>query len=277
VADMINRSAVTNGQGEFIMPPLPPGQYDVQPSDHARDGSGQRNKRYQVPGVFLRQRVALRQDTPPLEIRAVPHVVIEAQYYDSKGNKGRGHGGHIFGQIDKTSWFAEAKVDADGKMSVVVPHGLENTRLGLMTNEHGALRFRRTKSEPLSAGRDMDLGTLNDDVRGIEIIHYKAPILVIDAVDKEKRQIQGFKAQVVYAQGKNRLRPGESFVNGVKGDVYLEKQEDGRWHTSQLLPDEGLTITASAGNYISKSLQLTLPEGEVREVQLVLDKAPEKK
>src|SRR5262249_15635639 len=105
---------------------------------------------------------------------------------------------------------------------------------------------------------------------------YKAPILVIDAVDKEKRQIKGFKAQVVYVKETNR-RPGESFINGVKGDVYLEKQEDGRWHTSQLLPDEDLTVTASAEGYASKSLQLTLPEGEVREVQLVLDKGPEKK
>jgi beta-lactamase regulating signal transducer with metallopeptidase domain/protocatechuate 3,4-dioxygenase beta subunit len=277
VADMINRSAVTNEQGEFTMKPLPPGEYDIQPSDHARDGSGPRDKRHEIPGVFLRQRVALKGDTPPLEVRAVPHVVIEAQYYDSKGKKSRGHAGHIFGQLDKTYWFGQTKVDADGKMTAIVPHGLENVRLSLMTNEHGALRFRRTKNEPFGAGREVNLGTLNDDVRDIEIVHYKAPILVIDAVDSEKRQIKGFKAQVVYAEGKNKLKAGESFVNGVKGDVYLEKQEDGRWHSSQLLPDEALTITASAENYLPKSLQLSLPEGEVREVQLVLEKAPEKK
>src|SRR5262249_26559462 len=100
VADMINRSAVTNEQGEFTMKPLPPGEYDIQPSDHARDGSGPRDKRHEVPGVFLRQRVVLKGDTPPLEVRSVPHVVVEAQYYDSKGKKSRGHAGHIFGQLD---------------------------------------------------------------------------------------------------------------------------------------------------------------------------------
>src|SRR5262249_5080913 len=132
VADMVNRSAVTNDQGEFTMKPLPPGTYEVQPGDHARDGSGPRDKSYQVPGVFLRQNVVLKQDAPAVEIRAVPPVVIEAQYYDSKGNKARGHSGHIFGQIDKTSWFGETKVDADGKMTATVPHGLEKARLGLM-------------------------------------------------------------------------------------------------------------------------------------------------
>ena len=31
-----------------------------------------------MPGVFLRQTVRLKQNAPPLEVRAVPHVVIEA-------------------------------------------------------------------------------------------------------------------------------------------------------------------------------------------------------
>jgi hypothetical protein len=277
VADMINRSAVTNSQGEFTMKPLPPGEYELLPGDYARDGSGPRNKLYEIPGVFLRQKLVLKQDTQPLEIRAVPHVVIEAQYYDSKGKKSRGHAGHVSGEMDKSFWFAQTKVDADGKMTAIVPHGLEKARLELITNEHGVLRFRKSKDQPLRAGRELELGTLNDDVRGIELIHYKAPILVINAVDKEKKQIAGFKPQVVYDKGHSRLKPGEEFINGIKGDVFLHKQEDARWRTSQLLPDEELTVTASADKYTSKSLQLTLPEGEVREVELVLDKAPEKK
>src|SRR5204863_8612216 len=113
-------------------------------------------------------------------------------YYDSKGKKSRGFAGHVFGQMDKSPWFTQAKIDGDGKMWGFVPHGLENVRLGLMTNEHGGLRFRVKKDQPLASGRVIELGPVNDDVRGIEIVHYKAPILVVNAVDGEKRPIAGF-------------------------------------------------------------------------------------
>ena len=40
-----------------------------------------------MPAVFLPQRVTLKDGEKPeaLEVRAVPHVVIEARYLDSKG------------------------------------------------------------------------------------------------------------------------------------------------------------------------------------------------
>ena len=76
----------------------------------------------------------------PVEVRAVPHVVIEAQYYDSKGKTRRGHDPFIFGQIDGKPWFSQANADANGKVTALAPHGLERARLQLMTNEHGALR-----------------------------------------------------------------------------------------------------------------------------------------
>ena len=277
VGNMMSRSAKTDEHGEFEMKPLPAGEYDLTPSERSEDGSGAADKEQPVPAVFMRQRLKLTKDTPSVEIRAVPHVVIEAQYYDSKGKKSRGHAAHLFGQLGKASWFGEAKVSADGQMTLMVPHGLEKARMSLMTNEHGALRFRTKKGDPLAAGREIDLGTLNDDVRDIEIVHYKAPMLVIGAIGPDKQRIKDFKPQVDYESGVNRMRKGEQFVNGLRGDVFLEKQEDGRYHTSQLLPDEAMTITVHADNYESKSLKLSLPEGEVREVDLVLEAKAEKK
>ncbi len=280
VADHIGRSATTNDKGEFAMAPLPPGKYRLKPDERARDASKDRRDRAArpLPAVFTAQTVVLKEgEQRPVEVRAVPHVTIEAQFLDSKGKPTRGHSPHVFGRIDKDYWFGEAKADANGKVLVAVPHGMENTELSLSTNEHGVLRWRKAKGGALSNARRINLGTVNDDVRGIEIIRYVAPILVINADGKDGKRIKGFKARVVYGAGKSPKDPNSSFVNGVQGDVYLEKQEDGRWRSSQLLPDEEVTVTASADGHQPKSTKLKLKEGEVKELTLVLEKAAEKK
>jgi hypothetical protein len=203
----------------------------------------------------------------------VPHVVIEAQYYDSKGKPTRGHAGHLFGRMDKNNyWFGEGKVDANGKMTFQAPHGLTDARLTLMTNEHGVLRHRMKKGGALSTAREINLGTLEDDVKGIEIIRYVAPILIVDARDKAGKQIKDFKAKVVYPPGVKKKRPGEMFVNGVEGDVFMEKQEDGRWRTSGLLPDEEVTVTVSAKGYKPHEVKMKLTEGTTKDLSPVLEK-----
>lgn len=277
VADHIRRTALTNDKGEFTMEPLPPGKYEVMPQEHGWDPSKDesRPEKRALPGVFIRKSVTLNTGDQPeqLEIRAVPHVVIEAQYYDSKGQKTRGHAGHMFGQMDKGSfWFAEAKMDNNGKMTLLAPHGLSQARLSLSTNEHGVLRHRLKKDGPLSAARQINLGTLEDDVKEIEIIRYVAPILVVDAKDKEGKQVKDFKVQVTYQPGVKNKRPGEQFINGVKGDVFMEKQEDGRWRTSQMLPDEEITVTVSAPGYKSHTQKLKLAEGTTKDLAPVLEK-----
>src|SRR5205823_662282 len=102
VADSINRSAVTNEKGEFEMNPLPPGQYLVKPDQHPRDSSLDRKDRKDtpVPAVFVGTKVVLKDgaNPDPVEVRAVPHVVVEAQYYDSGGKPTRGHSCFVFGR-----------------------------------------------------------------------------------------------------------------------------------------------------------------------------------
>jgi hypothetical protein len=276
VADHIRRTAVTDDQGEFALAPLPPGDYEVMPQESGWDPSKDDGGRQRRPlsGVFLRKHVSLKSgfEPEPLDLRAVPHVVIEAQYFDAKGKTTRGHAGHMFGRLDKNNtWFAEGKMDANGKMTILAPHGLTDARLSLMTNEHGVLRFRLKKGDQLRAEREINLGTLNDDVRSIEIIRYVAPILLVDAKDKDGKQVKDFKPKLTYASGVNPKGRGE-FVNGVQGDVYLEKQEDGRWRSNQLLPDEEITVTVSAKGYKSHSQKVKLAEGTTRELAPVLDK-----
>ncbi len=141
-----------------------------------------------------------------------------------------------------------------------------------MTNEHGVLRHRLEKGDVAPRHREIDLGTLDDDVKGIEIIRYVAPILIVDARDKDGKQIKDFKAKVTYQPGVGKKKPGESFVNGVQGDVYLEKQEDGRWRTRQMLPDEEVTVTVSAKGYKPHTEKLKLAEGATKDLTPVLEK-----
>ncbi len=196
VADAINRTAVTGADGSFTLAPLPSGPYRVLPGARSRDGS-ERNKVRPLPAVFTPRKVALKEGetAEPLEIRASPHVVIEAQWLDSKGKPTWGFESHIFAKIDGNFWFGEAKIVKDGKTSAEVPHGLEDVQLMLATNEHHAIRWRRAKGEPLSRSRTIKLGTLDHDVKGIEIVHYTAPILVVKGETKDKKPVPGLRVK----------------------------------------------------------------------------------
>src|SRR5262249_20256223 len=125
VADQIRRTALTDERGEFEFAPLPPARYEVMPDEHGHDPSKdeRRPPKRPLPNlVFVRQHVNLQDGQPPdpIEVRAVPHVIIAAQYVDSKGNPTRGHEGHIFGQMNKNDhWFAQGKMDVNGKMTIL--------------------------------------------------------------------------------------------------------------------------------------------------------------
>jgi hypothetical protein len=274
VADQISRTGLTGPEGEFQVNPLPPGVYRVQPGEHPEDSTLDRNGRKlrPLPAVFTAQKLTLKDgETPePLVIRAVPHVVIEAQYYDSKGKHRSGHECFIFGQIDGGSWFSQGKPDADGKIVIHAPHGLEKARLDLMTNEHGALRHRLSKDEPLSNQRDVDLGTLDHDIKGIEIIRYDAPIVLVKVATEEGQKPKGARVAAVYAEGKGQYRSGLILKGGVRSDVSFEEQEDGRFRSEQLFPDEDVTLTATAEGYEPQSEKLTLPEAAIKEITLTL-------
>ena len=87
-----------------------------------------------------------------------------------------------------------------GKIVAHVPHGLENVQLDLMTNEHHALRWRKAKDGPLSRNRTIMLGTLDHDVKGIEIVHYNAPILIVKAETKANKPVSDLKVSAHYTR-----------------------------------------------------------------------------
>jgi beta-lactamase regulating signal transducer with metallopeptidase domain len=275
VSDHIQRTALTNDKGEFTFAPLPAGPYKVQPQESGYDPSddSSRRKKNALPAVFVPQKVVLKEGekSEPIEVQAVPHVVVEAQYFDSKGKKTRGHGPFLSGQIDSEGWFAEMKVDKDGKVRSLVPHGLTGVRMQMMSNEHGALRHRKAKGDKLSRGRSIVLDTLEGDVTGIEIVTYKAPILLVKVTTKGKEKPKGLAVTVNYPPQEGPMDGRFIVAGGRHSDVTFEQQEDGRFRSSQLLPDEEITVTGYADGYVEKSMKMKLAEATTKEIEIVLE------
>jgi beta-lactamase regulating signal transducer with metallopeptidase domain len=275
VASSIRRGALTNAKGEFELMPLPPGTYRVTPNEYdeepSRDG---RAPKRPLPAVFLPTQVTLTEGEKPepVEVRAVPHVTVEAQYLDSKGKPTRGHDCFIWGRIDNEFWNSMAKAGPDGKMIAKLPHGLTQVTLDLVTNEHGALRYRLKPNGPLLNNRRVDLGTLNDDVKGIEIIRYTAPIVIVKVVARDGGKLKNVAVTGDYPPGKGK-NDGKFIVKGgLNTDVIFEEQEDGRFRSEQLFPDEAVTLTAHADGYNTASKDIKLPEGATKEITITLEK-----
>jgi beta-lactamase regulating signal transducer with metallopeptidase domain len=272
VATSIRRSAITDGEGHFAFDPLPSGDYRVIPEEHHYDPILRDRKRYDIPGVFLPVKIAIQEGVAcaPIEIQASPHVLLNAQYLDSKGNKTRGHEVHVFGRMDGQYWFGQGRPDSEGTISMRVPHGLQDVQLNLSTNEHGALRFRRGKGRELENNRiRVDLGTLNDDVEGFEIIRYHAPLVLVNAVDAEGKQVKDVRVAAAYPWGKqDYILEGEQ-----RSDLTFNRQDDGRYRTSQMLPDEDVKFTVTAPGFEPASETVKLGEGETKDLVLALKKA----
>jgi beta-lactamase regulating signal transducer with metallopeptidase domain/uncharacterized GH25 family protein len=277
IADMEHRATLTAADGTFAFRPLPAGTYRVYTSEEAWDPSTREGAhdppRRPLPGVFAPQMVTLKEGkaTEPLEIRAVPHVVVEAQVYDSKGKKRSSHEIDLAGNIDGGFWSARCRPTADGAYHILAPHGLENAQIMLMTNEHSALQFRTSKNAPLGHSRNIRLGTLDHDVKGIEIIRYEAPIIIIGAATKDGRPLKDFKASVDYTQS-DAQRDGKFILKGgMNSDVSLQEHGEGRYRTSQLVPDREVLVTVTADGFATASRKMKLAEGKNEELTLDLE------
>src|SRR5207248_1829279 len=117
-----------------------------------------------------------------------------------------------------------------------------------------------------------------------EIVRYVAPIIVINATTKDGKQVKDFKATAEYTtfssdpdkkSGKKSSSDSKKKVylvgGGKKTDTIQDEQYDGRYRTSQLLPDREVTVTVSADGYATASRKLSVLEGKTEEVTFVLE------
>ena len=121
---------------------------------------------------------------------------------------------------------------------------------------------------------------MDKDIDGLRIIRYEAPIIMVKVVDSEGKPVNGYSISARYTKRQDE-KHGIMYYTGHVG---FEKQSDGRWRSSQLLPDEEISIEITAGANrdplgnieqkpvsLAEAKTLTLKEGETRNLNFVVD------
>ena len=123
---------------------------------------------------------------------------------------------------------------------------------------------------PLRSERTVTLGRIESDVAGFEVIRYQAPIVLVKAVDGKGNPLQDFRPKATYRRSIRKRQPGSRFLYDVNGDIFFQPQQDGRWRSSQVLPDEDISLTVELDGYTTTEAQIKLAEAEEREFIFVL-------
>jgi beta-lactamase regulating signal transducer with metallopeptidase domain len=267
------RSALTDVDGRFDMPPLPPGKYRVMLRDTPLDPLANDFTPRPFSGVYPSQIVTLEEDskTKEIQFRSVPTVTIVAQYYDSSGKPCSGRVVLLSGILDGKPYHNRRQPDPSGRCVFQTPKGLEDAHLEPAVSTH---RCRVSKDAPLSNRYEVALGTLTHDLPDIAIIRYREPTLLVNAVDESGKRIEGFEGVIKYRPDRAPLPGGFLYKGKLISDAVFEPQGDGRWCSMGLLPDEEFTLTVQAPGYRSSSQKLSLPEGATKELDVKLQKLP---
>lgn len=269
VMDALGRSALTDEHGQFAMGPLPAGDYDLLTSEYARDESGtDDHTRYPEPDVFLHEDLHLEEGhaTQTVKIQAVPHVLVGIQQLNGQGQPHKSHEIHFFGQLRGHSWWGTGRPDDNGRITMKVPKGLTNAQFDLLVNEHQATRYRLSDDAPWRNEEKMRPAILDRDSTNISVIYYTSPILLVRAQAPDGSAITNFSCAITYPEGRTPNDQPPHWISGTTGDVNFEKQQDGRWRSKGLLPDEKVQLTVQAEGYQSWSSSLTLAEGATNEI-----------
>jgi beta-lactamase regulating signal transducer with metallopeptidase domain len=278
----LGRDALTDQKGEFTLAPLPASEYLIHVAINTYDSLNGHYTPPVPPAAFAPQLLLLKEGETEksVELAAVPEVVIEGHYYDTRGKPTSGNAPVLQGQMPGTDssspigfYQTDGTMNANGKFVIRAPKGLQEAILSFYTSAHGVVRVRMKKDGPQSNRRSVELGILEHDIREIEVVRYDAPILFVRSVLEGGTPAKGIEMEMSYTKGRS---PTESPEEG--DSVSFSRQPDGRFCTHQLLPDEEFTVTVRAEGCKSKSQTLKLAEGAVRELEFKLQKGqdPEK-
>jgi hypothetical protein len=284
VANQIRRTTLTAADGTFEFRPLPPARkYEIRPTESSWDPStsdrepdGGRNEvKHPLPAVFMSQTVVLKKGGAAVEFKAVPHVVLEAQKLNSRGEKREGNTIHLIGTLGNDTWMASADSSPTGAYRVLVPKGLSGASVSLIYDPDSAFQYRLKKDLPLQYGRHFQLGTIDQDLQSVEIIHYAAPTIVISVTTKEGKPIEDLLPSVDYTDPRYDGRGDKLYHRGKSGesqtDVPFEDIGEGKIRTIQLVPDREVNVTVRAEGFKPASRKITLAEGKTEELKFVLE------
>lgn len=258
-----DRSATTNQKGEFEFAPIEAGNYEFRTAEYAvTQGTAD------FAGVFPFQTLEIKDNSVPLKIQALPTVNITVKNVDSSGQPKRGFEFNAWGYLSGgKGWFSQQSSRPKSGVCVAkIPRGLEKVHLHFFDNEHGSYRIRRKPEADLEAIRDIELGTVEVDVSGIEVVRYKAPVLLVKAVDADGNVVEDVKVSA-----------GAADLTRASGDrtdanFHFEKQQDGRWRSSQLLPDLKVRVIVSKEGWKTEPQEISLEEDTEQELEFVMQK-----
>lgn len=291
----LSQSAVTDARGEFATAPLPSGVYRILPVDRDRDALDGGTYR-PLPAPFTWKRVTLKDgDTPPpVEIRAMPSVIVAARIRDNAGlpekggpfflvgfldpeGNGKSRGGPLeipaVGKDTGRSWTGRARPGADGRIVVRVPRGLRSALLPLSdwSDVDHAPRYRIGGGGSWRRGPGVWLESVDRDIKDIEVVVYRSPTIFVRVVARDGSKIQRAQVTAGYADVGGPGADPTGLTDGPLEGAFRE-ETDGRFRSLRLLPDEGVTVTASADGYRPRSETLKLAEGASKDLELVLDR-----
>ncbi|MDB5388472.1 MAG: blaR1 3 [Planctomycetaceae bacterium] len=277
IAGAVMRGAITDAQGQFTLDPLPAGEYRISPNEYRCIAPANDTTRYPLPGVFVARKLVLKEGSlpAPVEIQAIPHIVFHVQNVDGAGKNIRGGNVSLMGELDGESWGNEGRPDQNGSITMWVPRGLRKTFIALALDENVAQQYRHGKGQPLERGNPIPMGTMNNDVPNFEIVNYRAPIILISAVDEQRQPIKSFIVTFSYRlsftfppEQTPRMTNKIQFALGG-----INHQSDGHCRMRQMPPDEEVTFEVKANGYQTKSEKIKLAEGETKELVVMLKKA----
>ncbi len=287
-----SRSTTTDARGEFKMAPLPPGFYRVVPVEtNLFPPEGGTFRR--LPAPFNSVKITLKDgETPrPLEIRALPHVVVEATFHDSKGRpwKGPNLAAVVHGRIDDEPlpplardngaigsdnavqwWTCSGWPDPNGKVLFHAPPGIGSIFLVDWSDEYHAMRHRDGKGASLSNDAAVKLELADRDIKDIEIISYESPTVLVRVVAKDGSKLKGVRVKADYREILGDKDGEVALKHGQRSIDEFREQDDGRFRSVRLLPDQPLTLSVTADGYRPRSETLKLPEGVTKELELIL-------
>jgi formylglycine-generating enzyme required for sulfatase activity len=256
-----------DSEGRYRFERLPAGEYRLRVDTTV----WRKLNPVRVPPIFTTTIVALNDDHQRAEIRAVRHVTIEAQVADTSGNPVSGQRMFLSGRSAGDSFETAAESDANGTLKMVVPRGIQQISLSLLNADSESIaRFGPSDEAHLRLNGRLEGIDLYEDWKGIEITRYRCPTLFVKAVDQNGKMIEGFKPELTYF-----TTPANAVgaIRGLRGDVYLARQSDGRWRSEQLIPNKEFTVAVTAPGYQAAFEKLSLREAEGKELTVTLSSA----
>jgi len=282
----VSGSTITGPDGGFVFAPMSPGSYRVIPVEFDRDPVlGETLQR--LPAAFAPTLVTIKSgEVPkPIKVRAQAGITVEARFFDSKGQPRSSPTFQLAGRLatperrglieipqigeeDDGSWLGQSWADASGKIIFQAPRGLVHASIFLNNfslDERQFCRYRIGRGTPLRNDSRVEFDDVDRDFKGIEIVSFESPTVFVKAITEDGSKIKEIRVTASYL-GSQRSEEQTTLGSGPR----FVEQADGRFRSQRILPDEAVAITIQADGFSARTETLQLPEGAVKEVELIL-------